>query len=71
MMGFYGTVYLYKKDTYGFNGWQALIDDAMKDLPIGMEEAKRCQERIIRLGWGLSFPTLKRLGDKPLGCLGA
>lgn len=53
--------------------WQALIDDAMKELPIGMEEAKRCQERIIRLGWGLSFPTLKRLGDKPLGarCLGA
>lgn len=39
--------------------WQALIDDAMKDLPIGTEEAKRCQDRIIRLGWGLSFPTLK------------
>ena len=39
--------------------WQALIDDAMKDLPIGTGEAKRCQDRIIRLGWGLSFPTLK------------
>ncbi|CAL1135812.1 unnamed protein product [Cladocopium goreaui] len=38
---------------------KALIDDAMKDLPIGTEEAKRCQDRIIRLGWGLSFPTLK------------
>jgi len=29
---------------------KALIDDAMKDLPIGTEEAKRCQDRIIRLG---------------------
>lgn len=29
---------------------RALIDDAMKDLPIGTGEAKRCQDRIIRLG---------------------
>lgn len=30
---------------------KALIDDAMKDLPqISTEEAKRCQDRIVRLG---------------------